>query len=161
MIVRNNKRTQKPEIVLLDHGLYIQSSEKFRETYCRFWVGLFTLDMDLLNEIGKEWGIPDISVFATVTLAKPWKEDISPHINNKTFLTDAFKMQEKSKDNLIEFLKNMEKMPQELIFVGRNLNIVRANNKALGKLSFVRRSRNLLLIYSITIIASDNQVFQE
>jgi aarF domain-containing kinase len=122
----------KPQIVLLDHGLYIQSQESFRESYCKFWISMFTLDYETLNSVAKEWGIPDISLFATATLSKPWKEGQLSHLPSQTKLTDAFDAHIQGKERLIDFLKNLEQMPKELMFVGRNMNIVRANNKALG-----------------------------
>lgn len=45
------------QLVLLDHGLYIQESEKFREAYCRLWKAIFFMDVDTMAEICKSWGI--------------------------------------------------------------------------------------------------------
>ena len=36
------------------------------------------------------------------------------------------------KDRVREFLSNTEVLPRELLFIGRNMNIVRATNKLLG-----------------------------
>lgn len=120
--------------MLIDHGLYIQSSEQFRKQYCQFWVGMFTFDFEALDEVARAWGIPDIGLFATATLAKPWRRDQKepPHVRAQSRLTDAFEIQQRSKDRLVEFLRSMDRMPEELAFIGRNMNIVRANNKALG-----------------------------
>jgi aarF domain-containing kinase len=45
------------QLVLLDHGLYIQESDKFREAYCRLWKAIFLMDIDTMSEICKGWGI--------------------------------------------------------------------------------------------------------
>jgi aarF domain-containing kinase len=125
--------------VLIDHGLYIQSSEEFRKQYCRFWVGMFTFDSEALDSVARAWGIPDIGLFATATLAKPWRRDqqAPTHLKSQTRLMDAFEMHQKGKERLVEFLRSMDRMPDELMFIGRNMNIVRANNKALGMFDFL------------------------
>jgi len=132
IIIRDNPKTGAPQVVLLDHGLYIRSSEKFRQEYCLFWMSLFTMDYDSLNKLSEKWGVPDLQSFATMTLARPWRKGEQPHLQAKPSIVDAFEIQAKAKDTLREFLKNSDRLPQELIFIGRNLNIVRGNNKALG-----------------------------
>jgi aarF domain-containing kinase len=134
--VPHREKRLKPQIVLIDHGLYIQSSEQFRKQYCQFWVGMFTFDFEALDEVARAWGIPDISLFATATLAKPWRRDQREptHVRAHTRLSDAFEVHQRGKERLVEFLRSMDRMPEELLFIGRNMNIVRANNKALGTL---------------------------
>ena len=47
----------KPQVILIDHGLYIPLREKFREEYCQLWRSLFVLDVPKIEEIAKGWGI--------------------------------------------------------------------------------------------------------
>lgn len=55
---------------------------------------------------------------------------ITPSTN--TSVLDAYEIQMKLKTSLKDFLINSELLPKELIFIGRNMTIVRANNKTLG-----------------------------
>ena len=48
---------EKPQIVLIDHGLYIPLRKEFREEYCTLWRSLFVLDVAKIEEIAKRWGI--------------------------------------------------------------------------------------------------------
>jgi aarF domain-containing kinase len=130
ILIRKKPNSTKTQVVLLDHGLYITSSEKFRKEYCLFWKSLFILDSKNLSLIANEWGIPDISLFATATLARPWSLKKSPV--SKVNLADVYQSQQQAKTKLVSFLENADRIPRELMFVGRNLNCVRANNKFLG-----------------------------
>ncbi|KAJ3270867.1 hypothetical protein HDV01_007338 [Terramyces sp. JEL0728] len=125
------KLNGKPQVVLLDHGLYVRCSPKFVTEYASFWKSLFSLDIETSSRIAKSWGIGDLNVIATATLARPWKAGKPIH-STKITITDIFEAQKNSKNRLSKFLKNTQTLPKELIFVGRNLNCVRANNKLLG-----------------------------
>src|SRR5215469_12810748 len=41
----------QPELVLIDHGLYVYMTPKFRIDYCRFWKAIMTFDNETLSEI--------------------------------------------------------------------------------------------------------------
>lgn len=71
---------------------------------------------------------------ANATLLKPYNMNLSPSITptTNTSVLDAYEIQMKLKTSLKEFLINSELLPKELIFIGRNMTIVRANNKTLG-----------------------------
>lgn len=47
----------KPELVLIDHGLYVHMSPEFRNQYSRFWKSLMIFDNQTLGEIAKGWGM--------------------------------------------------------------------------------------------------------
>lgn len=46
----------KPQLIVLDHGLYITLRQQFREEYATLWRSLFVLDVPKVEEIGKRWG---------------------------------------------------------------------------------------------------------
>ncbi|KAI9495197.1 ABC1 family-domain-containing protein [Zychaea mexicana] len=121
------------QVVIIDHGLYIQESEKFRLEYCKLWEALFMLDMDTMNRICKSWGIEDSNMFASITLQKPFSPNKAVHLGKANVnMQDIYELQVSLKDRIKNFLKDQALFPRELIFVSRNMNIVRANNKALG-----------------------------
>ena len=131
----------RPEIVLIDHGLYIGMDPKFRHDYARFWKSLMTFDNAAIQEIVKGWGInsSDASdLFASATLMRPYEggdNAISRSIKDlegKDEATRRFEMQQKMRQGIREILADEKKWPQELIFIGRNLRIVQGNNQFLG-----------------------------
>lgn len=151
MIIRKHPTQNTYQIVLLDHGLYTISRPSFTTEYATFWKSLFTLDLNTLNKIATSWGISDTQSFASATLQRPWKMTSTPlHLQTlKYTVQDIYEMQINAKDKVSDFLKNTDKLPKELIFIGRNLNLIRSNNKAMG--SPVNRI-NIMANYAATTL---------
>ncbi|KAI6831252.1 ABC1-domain-containing protein [Hortaea werneckii] len=129
----------KPELVLIDHGLYITMTSKFRHEYALFWRSLMTFDNATIARITKdEWGISAPDIFASATLMKPYEggdgKTLSEikSMSQKEQRVRQFEMQQKMRKGIREILSQQEKFPQELIFIGRNLRIVQGNNQFLG-----------------------------
>jgi aarF domain-containing kinase len=93
---------------------------------------MFLRDFNTLNQICSEWGIHDVNMFASATLQKPYNPNKVLHLNEKISAQDVYEMQLNAKDRLKKFLADTEKIPLELIFLGRTLNLLRSNNKFLG-----------------------------
>jgi aarF domain-containing kinase len=71
-------------------------------------------------------------MFASVTLQKPYMPSKAPHLGaSKVSFQDAYEMQMSMKSRIKNFLVNQQLFPRELIFISRNMNIVRANNKSM------------------------------
>ncbi|KAI1307372.1 hypothetical protein EDD11_004486 [Mortierella claussenii] len=134
LVRKHPEDPRRHQLLLLDHGLYMRESESFRKQYCQFWKSLFLLDKTNIMEISRQWGVGDSQMLANATLLKPYNMDRSPSISasSNTSVLDAYEIQMKLKTSLKDFLVNSELLPKELIFVGRNMTIVRANNKTLG-----------------------------
>lgn len=121
VIVRPHpSRPGHPQLVLLDHGLYVRVSETFRRQYATLWRGLITMDFDTIKRVAGEWGIGTPDLFASATLMKPVR--FGPKEEADAF--DKMSQYERSvmlKDRLRHFLTDTDKMPKELIFIGRNM----------------------------------------
>eukprot|EP00123_Amoebidium_parasiticum_P001628 comp12773_c0_seq1/m.7900 comp12773_c0_seq1/g.7900 ORF comp12773_c0_seq1/g.7900 comp12773_c0_seq1/m.7900 type:complete len:526 (-) comp12773_c0_seq1:114-1691(-) len=118
------------EVVLLDHGLYIEEPEKFRQEYCHLWKAMFLLDVDSLKQICESWGVRDHELFASLQLFKPYNPEKAVQVASIQ-KEDMLEMQRKMKEKIRHLLIDTSLVPQELIFIGRNMNLVRANNKHL------------------------------
>ncbi|KNC85731.1 atypical/ABC1 protein kinase [Sphaeroforma arctica JP610] len=124
------KKANGHELVILDHGLYVEESNKFREEYCQLWKSMFLLDVDGMKEICKKWGITDHELFASFTLMKPYST--KRPVASKVSRAEVMQLQRQAKDRVRRLLEDTSLFPKELIFIGRSMNIVRANNKHLG-----------------------------
>ncbi|PNS16009.1 ABC1 family protein [Sphaceloma murrayae] len=128
----------KPEMVLIDHGLYITMSDKFRQEYAQFWKALMTFDNSTIGRIVKGWGINSPDLFASATLMRPYTggdnttSDEIRAISKKEERERAYAMQMRMRQGVREILGDEKKWPRELIFIGRNLRIVQGNNQFLG-----------------------------
>ncbi|KDQ58912.1 hypothetical protein JAAARDRAFT_128013 [Jaapia argillacea MUCL 33604] len=127
-------RTQA-QLVLIDHGLYVKSSEDFKHQYASLWKGLLEGDYSAVTTVAQEWGIGSPDLFASATLLRPTKfpstgngEGGVEDLSNLSQYEMGLRMKKKLKD----FLLDEDKMPKELIFIARNMRLVQGNNQALG-----------------------------
>ncbi|KAI8851825.1 ABC1 family-domain-containing protein [Chytridium lagenaria] len=151
LIIRQ-RFNDKPQLVLLDHGLYVTCTDSFKHNYALLWKCLFTGETDVLEDITKQWGIRDIQAFASGTLPKTpsisvrwvgWGYERARQVRHCQLILDS---------NLLQFLADTDKVPKELVFIGRNLNIIRSNNKVLG--SPVNRI-NITARYAVQTLSGD------
>ena len=128
----------RPELVLIDHGLYVQLEPKFRHDYSLFWKSLLTFDNATLIEVVKGWGVNNADIFASATLMRPYSggdhttSDSLKNLSKKDKAERAYEMHQKMRKGMKEILGDETKWPKELIFIGRNLRIVQGNNQYLG-----------------------------
>ncbi|CBQ70632.1 conserved hypothetical protein [Sporisorium reilianum SRZ2] len=132
----NGKKGQH-QVVLIDHGLYVELSEDFRRKYAQLWKAIYTLDLKTLDEITVSWGMGEGSseLFASATLLRPWSKPKSKEEQGRQGAharkTDL-ELQREMKEKLKSFLVHTELLPKELLFVGRSMRIIQANNQVLG-----------------------------
>ncbi|KAH6877743.1 ABC1 family-domain-containing protein [Alternaria rosae] len=129
----------QPEVVLIDHGLYIRMDPKFRLQYAEFWKSLLAFDNDKIEEIVTSWGVKHADIFASATLMRPYEGGdksvagvLKAEMKGKDQAERAFEMQAKGRDAIKLILGDDAKFPRELLFIGRNLRIVQGNNQFLG-----------------------------
>ncbi|GAA5856773.1 hypothetical protein JCM8547_008835 [Rhodosporidiobolus lusitaniae] len=143
ILVRPNpKRPSHPQIVLIDHGLYITLPPAFRQQYCLLWRSLFTGDVKAIEDIASSWGIrrENSNIFASLTLLRPHK------LRRTKAEEDAKKREQEGGDGTVRrldqgvglkeriktMLESEEKIPRELIFVTRAMRMMQGNNQSLG-----------------------------
>jgi len=129
----------KAELVLIDHGLYVYMSTKFRHEYGLFWKSLMTFDNKAIADVCTEWGIKAADVFASATLMRPYeggderlKKELRGGFHDKTQAQRHYEMQQRMKQGIRDVLADEDRWPKELIFIGRNMRIVQGNNQYMG-----------------------------
>lgn len=128
-----------PEVVLIDHGLYIRMDPHFRHQYSLFWKSLLAFDNATIEKIVTSWGVQHADIFASATLMRPYQggdnsvmAELKKESRGKDQAERAFQMQAKGRDAIRLILGDDAKFPRELLFIGRNLRIVQGNNQFLG-----------------------------
>ncbi|CAG9940756.1 unnamed protein product [Clonostachys rosea f. rosea IK726] len=124
----------RAELVLIDHGLYVEMSDEFRHQYGLLWKALLTFDNKTIVDVTSRWGIRSADMFASATLLRPYEggEKFDAGMENMTPAERNYAMQRKMKDGIRDILADEDKWPKELIFLGRNMRIVQGNNQYLG-----------------------------
>lgn len=131
VLVRRHPVTRKQQVVLLDFGLCIETSDAFRTQYARLWRAMFTRDMDELRAITAGWGIGNAELFASFQLQKPFSTSAPLHTSDVT-KEDVQRFQRNVKANINNMLADEQRIPRELIFVGRSSQLLRSLNKSYG-----------------------------
>ncbi|KAL0068295.1 hypothetical protein AAF712_004682 [Marasmius tenuissimus] len=134
VIIRPNPNNPTiPQLVLLDHGLYVRVNDEFRREWSGLWKGLLTADYHMVEQTTKKWGVGLPDMFASVTLARPIKlnrkdRDLATEQEKlKKELTDYMNLSQYEqsvvmKKKLKSFLADTDRMPKELIFLLRNMS---------------------------------------
>ncbi len=68
LLIRENPKNKKPQIVILDHGFYQNLDNDFRKKFCRMWVSMCLMDHKQLKSIADEMGITHCEYFPLVFL---------------------------------------------------------------------------------------------
>lgn len=81
MLFRKSKKTGKPQMVLIDHGLYRELEPDFRKHYASLWKSLLIADVNGIYQACMKLGVNDIRsdgdtyrLFAGVLTARPFDE---------------------------------------------------------------------------------------
>ncbi|KAL4076564.1 ABC1 family-domain-containing protein [Scleroderma yunnanense] len=138
IIIRPHPRhSTRPQLVLLDHGLYVKVGDQFRRQYAELWRALLAADWDTVERTTKSWGIGTPDIFASATLMRPVRfrskrETISGENDFENGTMNQYEQSVRMKERLRGFLLDTDKLPKQLIFLGRNMRIVQGNNQVLG-----------------------------
>ncbi|KAG1734597.1 ABC1 family-domain-containing protein [Suillus lakei] len=129
-----------PQLVLLDHGLYVTIRPTVKRQYASLWRALLISDWDTIGNVTESWGVGEAGLFASAVLMRPVKigrtNESSSHVEkaneDANAKLNAYEQSVRMKERLKRFLVDTDKMPKELIFLGRNMRIVQGNNQSLG-----------------------------
>ena len=74
IIVRRRVPSNEPQLVLIDHGLYVSIPDDLKTDYARFWKGLLSGELREVKEVAHNWGIgkESLDLLASGVLLKPW-----------------------------------------------------------------------------------------
>lgn len=117
-----NRAAGNQQLVMLDHGLYVYLEPELREQYARLWTAIFRRDMDTIAQITQAWGFGDPKMFASATMLQSYDSGGSRNFEDEQRDAERFR----------SFLKDTEKVPLELIFVGRTHRILQGVNQLYG-----------------------------
>ena len=129
-------KSMTTEVVLIDHGLYIYLPPRLRQQYAQLWTALMSLDTATIAEIAEGWGFSNAEMVASMTMLRPYRGSvgIDPDLmgpgheaqdgEGEKELT-PYERQVRVKEAMKAALSNEEKVPRELVFLGRCMRIVR------------------------------------
>eukprot|EP00049_Salpingoeca_infusionum_P005859 m.97956 g.97956 ORF g.97956 m.97956 type:complete len:516 (-) comp13114_c0_seq1:407-1954(-) len=136
MIVRTkSERKGDFEVVIIDHGLYVQERPEFRQQYCRLWKAMVETDMDEIAAVTQLWGVYEPEMFASMQLFRKFgKRGFGPPSMRPDMTPEEMHAQQVAMKARVKLLlKDTSKIPLELVFLGRCMAILRGNNRQAGE----------------------------
>ncbi|EKG10380.1 ABC-1 domain-containing protein [Macrophomina phaseolina MS6] len=117
----------KPQIVLIDHGLYATLTDDSRRKYARFWKALLMRDDATLDELARSWGLSSGEPIANAALMRPYRPSGEPREKETTA-----EIKERWVKEAAKLLGEDGSWFREFILVERSLGLVHGNNRFLG-----------------------------
>lgn len=123
VLIRPGK-DKKAAVVLLDHGLYETLPNDVREALCHFWEAIVLMDHDAMKKHAAKMNVKDYFKFAEILLQRPLetKNKFSTKLTEK----EIAYMQKLARKRFDIIMDTLREMPQNMLFIVRNLNTVRA-----------------------------------
>lgn len=125
----------RQQVVLIDHGLYVHTSDKFRGQYSKLWKSLFLLDRDAIRDIMTSWGIGSEDLFASSIMLRPYADEdaiVTYNGGDTARELSRFELQQKMRDRMKSFIVDATRMPLELVFLGRTMSLLMGLNRLYG-----------------------------
>lgn len=123
VLIRPGK-DKKAEIVLLDHGLYETLPNDIRVALCHFWEAIVLMDHDEMKKYAARMNIKDYFKFAEILLQRPL--ETKNRFSTKLTEAEIAYMQKLARKRFDIIMEVLREMPQNMLFIVRNLNTVRA-----------------------------------
>lgn len=133
LIRKHPKNSKKPQLILLDHGMYRHYSKAFLHLYARLYLATVSQNYDEMYQVAKILNLEKFAKFLPMILL--WKRSDmklgAPFPKGKKLK----KMREKNRKNfggLEKVNQLLKKMPENMMFIMRASNLVGLHNMVLG-----------------------------
>ncbi|EPB71187.1 ABC1 family protein [Ancylostoma ceylanicum] len=132
-VLVNKKENGEVEIVLLDHGLYLDIDDRFRGLYADLWLALLAPDPDKLRSVAAEMGVGELyGLFACIVARRSWKA-VSQGIKNKKMDTDEKDELRLYAASLIPQISEvLHRMPRQMLLILKTNDLLRNLEHVLG-----------------------------
>eukprot|EP01016_Furgasonia_blochmanni_P035758 TRINITY_DN3995_c0_g3_i3.p1 TRINITY_DN3995_c0_g3~~TRINITY_DN3995_c0_g3_i3.p1 ORF type:complete len:342 (-),score=39.36 TRINITY_DN3995_c0_g3_i3:4-1029(-) len=130
-IRRNPKDKSRPQLVLLDHGLYRELPLEFRQRFCKLYTAMISFDYKTMKEVAEELGVGEYYRYLPLIFTFRTK------ISNKKIGAQVTEEERKwLRENTIVTFENinhlMQALPADMLFIIRASNLVAIHNTVLG-----------------------------
>lgn len=129
---------RKPQLVLLDHGLYKDLDNSMRINYASLWKGLVFSDANAIKENSAKLGAgEDLYVlFAGILTMRPWNKVIDPAVDHLVVQgtdDDRSELQMYASQYFPQITELLGRLPRVILLMLKTNDCLRAVNRALMK----------------------------
>lgn len=128
ILVNKNKSTGETEIILLDHGLYADLSEKFRYEYSKLWLSILRVDRDAMRTHAANLGINNnlYGLFACMVTGRSW-QSIMTGIEKTKNSKDEKKMVQNNSAMLLPKISDiLEQVDRQMLLILKTNDLIRS-----------------------------------
>ncbi|KAK6929471.1 ABC1 atypical kinase-like domain, partial [Dillenia turbinata] len=128
---------RKPQLILLDHGLYRELEPPMRINYAALWKGLVFADAKAIKENSVKLGAGDdlYALFAGVLTMRPWNRVVDPAIDHLVLEgndNDRSELQMFASQYFSEISELLSRLPRVILLMLKTNDCLRSVNHALG-----------------------------
>lgn len=126
LVRKDSKDKNDVEVILLDHGLYVQMNDEDRLNYCKLWQSMIEQDMDGVKAYSVALGVGEYyGLFACMVAGRSW-ESIQGGISQKKLTKEELtEIQTGAMDFVSQITMVFEKIPRELVLVFKTNDLLR------------------------------------
>lgn len=136
LVVRSPLDPSKPQLVLLDHGMYRTLDDHFRLLYCNLWKAMILLDMELLATTSMSLGVSSryIDTLPLMFTGRSISNRRSTQVlGGELSAADRARVKESlSGVGVGDVLEFLEALPRDMLFAMRVGNLVRGIHRELA-----------------------------
>ncbi|KAK6156128.1 hypothetical protein DH2020_010376 [Rehmannia glutinosa] len=127
---------KKPQLVLLDHGLYKDLDFSMRINYAALWKGLIFSDANAIKENSVKLGAGEdlYALFAAILTMKPWEKVIDPamdHLVVQGTDSDRAELQMYASEYFPQITELLRRLPRVILLMLKTNDCIRAVNRSL------------------------------
>eukprot|EP01038_Epipyxis_sp_PR26KG_P012446 gene12446-16692_t len=130
------KYPNKPQLVLLDHGLYRELNDNFRRDYCRLWQSILLSDEKEIKYYCKNLNAEAVyTLLAAVLTCKPWDDIMSEDLDrlkSSNSTSEAVMLRAYAMKYFKEINIMLRTVPSELLLLLKTNDCLRHLDKKLG-----------------------------
>ncbi|KAL2333357.1 hypothetical protein Fmac_014570 [Flemingia macrophylla] len=126
----------KPQLILLDHGLYKELDVQTRTNYASLWKALIFSDSNAIKEYSTKLGAGEdlYALFAGVLTMRPWNRVVDPSMDHLVIQgndSDRLELQMYASQYFNEISELLRRLPRVILLMMKTNDCLRAVNNSL------------------------------
>jgi len=132
------KKDGKPELVLLDHGLYRRIDDKFRLEYAKLWQALIYGDAVAIKQHAEAMNAGDMyPLFVSMLTQRPWEQVVNESSPDRMYVKESEehrkRVQAYAMEHAVDISTMLTRVPRPLLLLLKTNDCLRSVDCCLGQ----------------------------
>ncbi|CAD6186636.1 unnamed protein product [Caenorhabditis auriculariae] len=128
-----HKGKGKFEIVLLDHGLYLNISDHIRKLYTDLWLSIMKPDLEGMKRVANQMGVGELyGLFACIVTRRSWKSVTEGIVKSKLDASETDELRMYAASLIPQISEVLARMPREMLLILKTNDLMRNLEQKLG-----------------------------